>query len=63
MKCKESLCEFSGCDLLALSSLIAKEIAGIVTDDDTFDMVGDLFTAVGASMTLISNQRIRCAKK
>jgi len=63
MDCKKNICDFSECDLLALSALITKELAATVTDADTFDALGDLFTAVGAGMTLMSNQRIRCATK
>jgi len=63
MKCKDNLCDFSECDLLALSAVITKEIAATVKDIDTFSMLADLFTSVGDNMTLLANQRERCARK
>jgi len=59
----KALCDFSECDLLALTTLITKEIAKIIEDVDTLAMIADLFTAVGDNLTLLAGQRERCAKK
>ena len=63
MICKDKLCDFSECDLLALSTILTKEIAAIVTDVDTFSMLADLLVSVGDNMTLLAAQRERCARK
>ena len=58
----KKLCDYSECDLLALSTVITKEIAKHVKDIDTLGMIGDLITSVGGSVTLLAGQRDRCAK-
>ena len=63
MKCRDKkLCDFSESDLLALVTLITKEISKVVTDIDTLNMVGDIATSIGANVTLLANQRDRCAQ-
>jgi len=59
---KKKLCDYTECDLLALATLVTKEISKVVKDIDTLNMVGDLITSIGASVTLLANQRDRCAK-
>ncbi|MCL2228725.1 MAG: hypothetical protein FWC00_02730 [Firmicutes bacterium] len=63
MICKENLCDFSECDLLALSTLLTKEIAAVVKDIDTFSLLADLFVSIGDNMTLLAGQRERSNKK
>ena len=63
MECiNKKLCDFSECDLLALTTLITKEIAKVVKDIDTLSLVGDIITAIGGNITVLSGQRDRCAK-
>jgi len=56
------LCDYSECDLLALTTLITKEIAKVVKDIDTLSMIGDLINSIGTNITLLAGQRDRCAK-
>ncbi|MCL2846545.1 MAG: hypothetical protein FWE38_02530 [Firmicutes bacterium] len=63
MTCKpKQLCDFSECDLLAITTIITREIAKAVKDIDVLNAVGDIVTAVGANITVLANQRDRCAK-
>ena len=49
--------------MLALSTLLTKEIARIVKDVDTLSMLADLASSIGDNLTLLAGQRERCAKK
>jgi len=63
MECKTELCDFTEYDVLALSTVTAKQISTIVSDSDTLSMLGDLISAIGDNVTLIAGQRERCANK
>jgi len=58
----KELCDFTECDLLALNTLITKEITRAVKDADTLNMIGDLFSSIGANILMASNQRSICSK-
>jgi len=62
MNCGKKLCDYSECDLLALATLVTKEIAKVVKDIDTLSMIGDLISTIGENVTLLAGQRDRCAK-
>ena len=63
MKCIDRKpCDFSESDLLALTTLITKEIAKIVKDIDTLSMIGDVIVAIGDNITMLASQRDRCAQ-
>ena len=56
----KKLCDFTECDLLALSMLVTREIAKIIDDVDTLSLVADLVTSIGDNLTLLAGQRERC---
>ncbi|MCL2484081.1 MAG: hypothetical protein FWE79_01680, partial [Firmicutes bacterium] len=58
----KNLCNISESDLLAITTVITKEISKIVKDIDTLDLVADIVSTVGASLTMLAGQRDRCAK-
>ena len=58
----KKLCDYTECDLLALNTLITKEIMTRVKDVDTLDRLGDLFSAIGANLTMAANHREKCTK-
>ena len=59
---KKKLCDYTECDLLALNTLITKEIMTSIKDADTLNMLGDLFSSIGANLLMASNQRSKCEK-
>ncbi|MCL2771502.1 MAG: hypothetical protein FWD89_04290 [Firmicutes bacterium] len=58
----KNLCNISESDLLAITTVITKEISKIVKDIDTLDLVADIISAVGANLVMIAGQRDKCAK-
>jgi len=62
MSSSKKLCDYTECDLLAITALVTKEIAKTVKDVDTLGLLGDLVSSVGANLTLLAGQRDRCAK-
>ncbi|MCL2255743.1 MAG: hypothetical protein FWC11_02675 [Firmicutes bacterium] len=57
------LCDITECDLLALNTLITKEIMKSIKDADTLNMIGDLLSSIGANLLMASNQRSKCQNK
>ena len=59
--CKDKkLCDFSECDLLALSTILTKEIINIIKDSDILCMVADFLSSLASNVALAANQRARC---
>ncbi|MCL2861973.1 MAG: hypothetical protein FWE22_06150 [Firmicutes bacterium] len=58
----KKLCDITECDLLALNTLVTKQIMDSVKDADTLNMLGDLFSSIGANLLMVSNQRSICSK-
>ncbi|MCL2755732.1 MAG: hypothetical protein FWE45_01625 [Firmicutes bacterium] len=51
--------DFSECDILAFSTLTAKQFAQSIKDSDTLSFWGDFFTALGDNLTMLAGQRER----
>jgi len=47
------------CDVLAASTLAAKQIACCIKDQDTLNLAVDLIIAIGDTLSLIAGQRAR----
>ena len=63
MICELTPCDFSECDVLALSALATREISKIIKDADALSMVADMFSSIGDNLTLVAGQRARCFAK
>ena len=59
MKNESLICDITECDVLAISAVVAKQIACMAKDADTLALLGDLVTAVGADLTVMAGQRAR----
>ena len=46
-----------GCDLLAISAAITAFLINKLNNDD-ISFLGDLFTAIGANLTLVANNQV-----
>ena len=59
MKNKSPLCTISECDVLAISTVLAKQIACVARDADALALLGDIVTTIGAALTMLAGQRAR----
>jgi len=53
------LTKLSECDVLAISTLISRNIAECIQDTDELDFIGDLFASIADNVQLVSGQRAR----
>ncbi|MCL2556642.1 MAG: hypothetical protein FWE03_06500 [Firmicutes bacterium] len=52
-----NLCNLTECDVLSLNTLITREIMCKVKDTDSLNLLGDLFSAIGANLNMLANRR------
>jgi len=54
-----SICDITECDVLAISTMVAKQISCSVKDADTLAFWADLITATGETLGMLAGQRAR----
>ena len=58
IKCEDKkLSDFTESDILALVTLMTKEIAKIIDDAEALDIFGEVMSAVGTNLTLLARIR------